>query len=82
MKIKNIKLLEMLIKDAEADKAKAELTLDLLGNHQAGIGDHSTGDFYDNAKEALTALVDANDRLELLNNMSVSIDTSQPRVIE
>lgn len=73
MKIKNTKLLEMLVKDAEADKAKAELTLDLLGNHQAGIGDHSTGDFYNNAKEALNALCDANDRLETLHNMSVSI---------
>ena len=74
MRIKNIKLLEMLLKDAEADKAKAELTLDLLGNYQSGIGDHSTGDFYNNANEALTALCDANDRIETIGNMNVSID--------
>jgi hypothetical protein len=60
----------MLLTDAESDKAKAELTLDLLGNRAAGIGDHSTGDFYDNAKEALNALVDANDRIELLTSIA------------
>ena len=59
----NIKLIEMLKASAEADKAKALLTLDLLGNQAAGIGDHSTGDFYNNAEEALTMLVDADDRL-------------------
>ncbi len=56
----------MLRASAEADVAKAELTLNLLGNHQAGIGDHSTGDFYKNAEEALSLLADANDRLETL----------------
>ena len=59
-------LYNMLLKDAEADRSKALLTLDLLGNRGAGIGDHSTGDFYDNAKEALNALVDADDRISTL----------------
>jgi hypothetical protein len=62
----NTKLIEMLKASAEADKAKALLTLDLLGNQAAGIGDHSTKDFYDNAEEALTMLVDADDRLSAL----------------
>jgi len=62
----NDKLYSMLKSSAEADVAKAELTLDLLGNHPAGIGDHSTGDFYKNAEEALSLLADATDRLEVL----------------
>lgn len=62
----NTKLIEMLKASAEADKAKALLTLDLLGNQAAGIGDHSTKDFYDNAEEALAMLVDADDRLSAL----------------
>jgi len=62
----NTKLIEMLKASAEADRAKALLTLDLLGNQAAGIGDHSTKDFYDNAEEALTMLVDADDRLSAL----------------
>jgi hypothetical protein len=62
----NNKLYTMLKSSAEADVAKAELTLDLLGNHPAGIGDHSTGDFYKNAEEALSLLADAIDRLEAL----------------
>jgi len=57
------KLIDMLTKTAEADKAKALLSLDLLDNKAAGIGDHSTLDFYNNAEESLAMLVDADDRL-------------------
>jgi hypothetical protein len=60
------KLKEMLKASAQADKAKALLTLELLEKHPAGIGDHSTGDFYENAESALQMLVDANDRLETI----------------
>ena len=56
----------MLKSSAEADLAKAELTLDLLGDKAAGIGDHSTGDFYKNAEEALALAADALDRLATL----------------
>ena len=60
------KLKEMLKASAQADKAKALLTLELLETHPAGIGDHSTKDFYENAEEALQMLVDADDRLETI----------------
>ena len=59
-------LAEMLLLEAQAQKAKALLTLELLSNHAAGIGDHSTGDFYKNAEEALQMLVDADDKLDAL----------------
>ena len=59
-------LTEMLRKSAEAEKAKALLTLDLLENSPAGIGDHSTEDFYKNAEEALAMLADADERLETI----------------
>ena len=59
-------LYDMLKTSAEADKAKALLSLDLLGNKSIGIGDHSTEDFYKNAEEALIKLVDADDRLDAL----------------
>ena len=62
-----IELFKMLKTSAEADKSKALLSvLDLLGNKSVGIGDHSTGDFYKNAEEALVMLVDADDRLSTL----------------
>jgi hypothetical protein len=51
----------------DADRAKALLSLELLGNKGVGIGDHSTGDFYKNAEEALIMLVDADDRLSALD---------------
>ena len=60
------KLAKMLRATAEADKAKALLTLDLLENKAVGIGDHSTDDFYKNAEDALKTLVDADDRLETI----------------
>ncbi len=56
----------MLRTSAEADKAKALLTLDLMGNNGVGIGDHSTKDFYENAEEALRMLIDADERIETL----------------
>ena len=60
------KLITMLRLSAEADKAKALLSLDLLDNKAVGIGDHSTDDFYKNAEEALVKLVEADDRLDTL----------------
>lgn len=61
-----IHLFDMLRLEADAQKAKALLTLELLSNHAVGIGDHSTGDFYKNADEALQMLVDADDKLEAI----------------
>jgi hypothetical protein len=60
------KLVTMLRKSAEADKAKALLSLELLDKKAVGIGDHSTEDFYKNAEEALELLSSAIDRLEAL----------------
>ena len=61
------KLVDMLRTSAQADKAKALLSLELLGDRAVGIGDHSTGDFYKNAEEALIMLVDADDRLAAID---------------
>jgi hypothetical protein len=52
---------------AQSDKANALASLNLLLNHPAGIGDHSTGDLHNNLNEALSELADADDRLETLN---------------
>ena len=60
------RIINMLRTQAEAEREKALLSLELLMNHPVGIGDHSTGDFYKNAEEALQMLVDADDKLEAL----------------
>ena len=62
----NPHLYRMLKTSAEADKAKAMLTLNLLSENPVGIGDHSTDDFYINAEDALKMLIDADDRLDAL----------------
>ena len=60
-------LYKMLKSEAQSEKDKALVSLDLLGNNAVGIGDHSTGDFYKNATEALIMLVDADDKLAALD---------------
>jgi len=66
-----IQLWNMLMDSAKADKSKAQLTLNLLSDHPAGIGDHSTQDFYNNAEEALRMLVDAVERIEMLDKIEI-----------
>jgi hypothetical protein len=66
------RLINMLRTSAEADKAKALLTLELLEDKAVGIGDHSTKDFYNNAEEALQMLVDADDRLKAIEKYLVN----------
>ena len=61
------KLRDMLFTSAHADRAKALLTLELLEKNPAGIGDHSTEDFYKNAEEALAMLADADERLAAID---------------
>ena len=51
---------------AKSDRAEALTSLEIMLNHPAGIGDHSTGDLHDNLNEALSKLADADDRIECL----------------
>ena len=63
------RMINYLYNKAIADKEKSLGSLELLLNSAVGIGDHSTQDFYDNLDEALNNLVDANDRLEVLQEL-------------
>jgi|TARA_X000000368_G_C22788780_1_gene604943 hypothetical protein len=62
----NIQVYKFLKSEAEADKNKALASIELLTNHPAGIGDHSTKDYWDNCTEALKLLASADERLETL----------------
>jgi len=61
------RILKMLQTNTESERQKALTSLQLLLDNPVGIGDHSTGDFYNNVEEALQKLVDADDKLETLN---------------
>ena len=61
------RVITMLRKIFEAQKEKALMTLELLTENPAGIGDHSTEDFYKNAEEAARALAEADDVLDTLS---------------
>ena len=58
--------IQYLWRRALSDQSKARASLDILLDHPAGIGDHSTTDLYDNLDEAISALADAEDRIEIL----------------
>lgn len=60
------RVVKMLRKTFEAQREKSLMTFELLTEHPAGIGDHSTEDFYKNAEEAAKALAEADDVLETL----------------
>ena len=62
----NTQVYKFLKSEAEADKNKALASIQLLTNHPAGIGDHSTKDYWDNCNEALRLLASADERLEVL----------------
>ena len=61
-----LEVYKFLKSEAEADKNKALASIELLTNHPAGIGDHSTKDYWDNCNEALRLLASADERLEIL----------------
>ena len=70
----NLQVYKFLKSEAEADKNKALASLELLTNHPAGIGDHSTKDYWDNCNEALKLLASAEERLEILEKYFNSKD--------
>lgn len=73
------RVITMLQKQFEAQREKALLTLELLTENPAGIGDHSTADFYNNAEEAIIALAEADDVLETLSRYFKEIPTNNPQ---
>lgn len=60
------RVIKMLRKTFEAQREKALMTFELLTENPAGIGDHSTEDFYKNAEEAIKALAEADDVLDTI----------------
>ena len=60
------RVIKMLKAEYTAKKEKALLSLELLTENPAGIGDHSTDDFYKNAEEAISALAEADDVLDTI----------------
>lgn len=69
-------LYNLLKSKALLEKEEAITTIKLMGEHPAGIGDHSTGDFYNNIEEALQKLVDAEDKLSTLEKFKVDLFTT------
>jgi hypothetical protein len=69
-------LYNLLKSKALLEKEEAITTIKLMGEFPAGIGDHSTEDFYNNVEEALQKLVDAEDKLSTLEKFKVDLFTT------
>ena len=75
------KAVRSLMLNAQKDKAEALASLSIMLDHPAGIGDHSTGDLYNNLNEALSNLADAEDRVECLErHFKASLHSTDPPV--
>ena len=66
MKEYKSRMIDYMVNRALADQSKALASLDLLLEQGVGIGDHSTGDYWENVDQALDTLVDAEDRLDVI----------------
>jgi len=64
--MKKSRVMNALYAKAIADKEKALMALDLLENQAVGIGDHTANDFFQDAEQALELLIDAKDKIEML----------------
>ena len=60
------RLIKALKKQAEADKEEALLTLEILIDSPAGIREHTSGHFLEEAKKAINKLGEAEDQLETI----------------
>jgi|TARA_R110002020_G_scaffold41112_2_gene121371 hypothetical protein len=60
------KVIQALKTQAEADKAKALMALELLTEMAVGIGDHTSDDFLKDATKSLKLLASAEERLETI----------------
>jgi len=78
----NKPLKDMLKASIEAQRQKALTTLKLVAHRSVGIGDHSTEDYYKNAKEDLAALAEADDKLETLNRYEFKLESGEYVVIK
>ena len=70
--MKQPRILDALLKEAEANREKAITSIELLTEHPAGIGDHSTEDYYKNAREAVEMLAEANEMIETIKDYQKS----------
>ena len=61
------KVIKALLAQAKAYREKALASFELLCDKAVGIGDHSTGDYFKNAEEALEQLAKADEQIEILN---------------
>jgi hypothetical protein len=72
--MKNERLIKALIAQAKSEREQAKMTLELLTEYAVGIGDHTANDLFKDAQIALDRLIQAEDKLEMLNKLYPNIE--------
>jgi hypothetical protein len=70
----NERLIKALKAKAISEKEQAMMSLELLTDFAVGIGDHTANDLFKDAEIALERLVDAEDKIEMLNKLYPDIN--------
>jgi hypothetical protein len=70
----NERLIKALKAKAISEREQAMMTLELLTDFAVGIGDHTANDLFKDAEIALERLVDAEDKIEMLNKLYPDIN--------
>lgn len=70
----NERLIRALKAKAISEKEQAMMALELLTDFAVGIGDHTANDLFKDAEIALERLVDAEDKIEMLNKLYPDIN--------
>ncbi len=74
--LKTSRVMNALYAKAKAEREQALMALDLLENQAVGIGDHTVKDFMEDEEEALQMLVDAEDKIAIIENkFTLQVDT-------
>jgi hypothetical protein len=70
----NERLIRALKAKAISEKEQAMMALELLTDYAVGIGDHTANDLFRDAEIALERLIDAEDKIEMLNKLYPDIN--------
>lgn len=72
--MKNERLIKALILKFKSQREQGKMALELLTENVVGIGDHTAEDIMKDAEIALEKVVDAEDKLEVLNKLFPKVE--------
>lgn len=72
--MKNERLIKALIAQAKSEREQGKMALELLVENPVGIGDHTANDIFKDAEIALDRIIQAEEKLKMLQNLYPKIE--------